>query len=122
MRRNNLLSTVNDDPKNQLTEQIHTDVFIEGLRIETSEKDPSYSENGIPEILAGTKTVIRLFGFGFTEDTLITFTDEQAERGTICDKIKSNEFLVSISNLFYFLTKMCNYNNLIIIISYNNNK
>lgn len=120
MRRANLLSTVNDDPKNLLTEQIHTDVFIEGLRIETSEKDPSYSENGIPEILAGTKTVIRLFGFGFTEDTLITFTDEQAERGTICDKIKSNEFLVSISNLFYFLAKMCNYNNLIIIISYNN--
>ncbi|XP_026301243.1 metal transporter CNNM4 isoform X2 [Apis mellifera] len=94
MRRANLLGIVNDDPKNLLTEQIHTDVFIEGLRIETSEKDPSYSENGIPEILAGTKTVIRLFGFGFTEDTLITFTDEQAERGTICDKIKSNEFLV----------------------------
>ncbi|OAD52039.1 Metal transporter CNNM2 [Eufriesea mexicana] len=87
-------TTVTDDPKNLLTQQIHTDVYIEGLRIETSEKDPSYREDGIPEILAGSKAVIRLFGFGFTEDTLITFTDEPAKRGTICDKIKSNEFLV----------------------------
>ncbi|KAK9301214.1 hypothetical protein QLX08_006306 [Tetragonisca angustula] len=94
MRRANLLSSVNDDPKNLLTQQIHTDVFIEGLRIETSEKDPSYREDGIPEILAGSKTVIRLFGFGFTEDTWITFTDEPAKRGSICDKIKSNAFLV----------------------------
>ncbi|XP_043524362.1 unextended protein [Frieseomelitta varia] len=94
MRRANLLSSVNDDPKNLLTQQIHTDVFIEGLRIEISEKDPSYREDGIPEILAGSKTVIRLFGFGFTEDTWITFTDEPAERGSICDKIKSNAFLM----------------------------
>ncbi|CAD1468894.1 unnamed protein product [Heterotrigona itama] len=94
MRRANLLPSVNDDPKNLLTQEIHTDVFIEGLRIETSEKDPSYREDGIPEILAGSKTVIRLFGFGFTEDTWITFTDEPAKRGSICDKIKSNAFLM----------------------------
>nr|XP_033206326.1 metal transporter CNNM4 isoform X1 [Bombus vancouverensis nearcticus] len=90
----NLLPTVNDDPENLFTRQIHTDVFIEGLRIETSAKDPSYREDGIPEILAGSKAVIRLFGFGFTEGTLITFTDEPAKRGSICDKIKTNEFLV----------------------------
>ncbi|XP_060824578.1 unextended protein isoform X1 [Bombus pascuorum] len=89
-----LLPTVNDDPKNLFTRQIHTDVFIEGLRIETSAKDPSYREDGIPEILAGSKAVIRLFGFGFTEGTLITFTDEPAKRGSICDKIKTNEFLI----------------------------
>lgn len=94
-----LLPTVNDDPKNLFSRQIHTDVFIEGLRIETSAKDPSYREDGIPEILAGSKAVIRLFGFGFTEGTLITFTDEPAKRGSICDKIKTNEFLVSISIL-----------------------
>ncbi|KAK1125651.1 hypothetical protein K0M31_005209 [Melipona bicolor] len=93
-RRADLLPSVNDEPKNLLTQQIHTDVFIEGLRIEISEKDPSYREDGIPEILAGSKTVIRLFGFGFTEDTWITFTDEPAKRGSICDKIKTNKFLV----------------------------
>lgn len=71
-------------------------MHIEGLRIETAEKEPTYSEDGIPEIRAGTKAVIRLFGTGITPDTLITFTDIPAERGTVCDKIKSNEFSVSI--------------------------
>ncbi|KMQ95232.1 metal transporter cnnm2-like protein [Lasius niger] len=69
-------------------------MHIEGLRIETAEKEPTYSEDGIPEIRAGTKAVIRLFGTGITPDTLITFTDIPAERGTVCDKIKSNEFSV----------------------------
>ncbi|CAK9794691.1 Unextended protein [Anthophora plagiata] len=94
MRRANSLATVNDDPENLWTQQNYKDVFIEGLRIETSDKDPSYRDDGIPEILAGSRAVIRLFGFGFTEDTLITFTDEPAKRGSICDKIKSNEFLI----------------------------
>ncbi|KOC59188.1 Metal transporter CNNM2 [Habropoda laboriosa] len=94
MRRANSLATVNDDPENLWTQQNYKDVFIEGLRIETSDKDPSYRDDGIPEILAGSRAVIRLFGFGFTEDTLISFTDEPAKRGSICDKIKSNEFLV----------------------------
>ncbi|XP_043266267.1 unextended protein isoform X2 [Colletes gigas] len=85
---------VNDDHKKLIAEHPFKEAFIEGLRIETAAKDPSYSSDGIPEILAGSKVVIRLFGFGITEDTLVTFTDEPAERGSICDKIKSNEFLV----------------------------
>nr|XP_012146877.1 PREDICTED: metal transporter CNNM4 isoform X2 [Megachile rotundata] len=97
-RRANSLASVDGDYKNPSTEQIRTDVFIEGLRIETSAKDPSYSEDGIPEILAGSRAVIRLFGFGFTEDTLVTFTDVPAKRGTICDKIKSKEFPVQRIN------------------------
>ncbi|KYM96089.1 PREDICTED: metal transporter CNNM4 [Cyphomyrmex costatus] len=70
------------------------DIHIEGLRIDTADKEPSHNEKGIPKILAGTKAVIRLFGTGITEDTLIAFTDVPAERGSICDKIKSNEFPV----------------------------
>lgn len=99
-RRSDSSPNDNGYPGNLLTEQIYKDVFIEGLRIETSNKDPSYREDGIPEILAGSGAVIRLFGSGFTEDMLITFTDEPAERGTICDKIKSNEFLVRICIFF----------------------
>jgi len=67
------------------------------LRIDTADKEPSHNEKGIPQILAGTKAVIRLFGTGITKDTLITFTDVSAERGTVCDKIKSEEFPVSIA-------------------------
>ncbi|KYQ49943.1 Metal transporter CNNM2 [Trachymyrmex zeteki] len=72
----------------------YTDIHIEGLRIDTADKEPSHDEKGIPKILAGTNAVIRLFGDGITEDTLITFTDIPADRGSVCDKIKSNEFPV----------------------------
>ncbi|XP_076229097.1 metal transporter uex isoform X2 [Nomia melanderi] len=93
-RRADYSPFVNGDHENLMTEELHTEAVIQGLRIETADKDPSYSENGIPEILAGSKAVIRLFGTGITEDMLVTFTDEPARRGTICDKIKSNEFPV----------------------------
>ena len=95
LRANSLVSH-NKDYDDLMSEGIHKDAFIEGLRIETAAKDPSYTYDGIPEILAKSKTVIRLFGVGITEDTLVTFTDVSAKRGTICDKIKSDEFPVSI--------------------------
>ncbi|XP_066595626.1 unextended protein isoform X2 [Prorops nasuta] len=69
-------------------------IHIEGLRIETADKDPSYTEEGVPEILAGSKVVIRLFGTGITENTFITFTDSPSPAGAICDKIRSKEFQV----------------------------
>ncbi|KAL0123296.1 hypothetical protein PUN28_005675 [Cardiocondyla obscurior] len=72
----------------------YTDIHIEGLRIDMSDKEPSHDEKGIPRILAGGSAVIRLFGTGITKDTLIAFTDMPAERGAVCDKIKSNEFPV----------------------------
>lgn len=84
-----------------MTEPIHKDALIEGLRIETAAKDPSYTHDGIPEILAESRTVIRLFGVGITEDTVVSFTDVSAKRGTICDKIKSDAFPVSIRFFFF---------------------
>ncbi|XP_035727876.1 metal transporter CNNM4-like [Vespa mandarinia] len=82
------------DNENVPSTQVRTNIYIEGLRVELADKDPSYTEEGIPEILAGGKAVIRLFGSGITEGTLITFTDMPQERDSICDKIKSNEFQV----------------------------
>ncbi|XP_076759804.1 metal transporter uex isoform X2 [Xylocopa sonorina] len=93
-RRTNSLTSENDNPTNSFNHQNLTDVFIEGLRVEISDKDPSYGDDGIPEILAGSRTVIRLFGFGIREGTLITFTDKQGNRGNVCEKVISNEFLV----------------------------
>ncbi|KAK2575789.1 hypothetical protein KPH14_007174 [Odynerus spinipes] len=74
--------------------QAHRDIYIEGLRVELADKDPSYTEQGIPEILAGSKAVIRLFGYGITEGTLVSFTDMPQERGSVCEKIKTDEFQV----------------------------
>ncbi|KZC10512.1 Metal transporter CNNM2 [Dufourea novaeangliae] len=94
VRRADFVPSGNAVHESLITEEVHTEAFIEGIRIETSDKDPSYRNDGIPEILAGSRAVIRLFGSGITEDTLVTFTDEPSKRGTICDKIKSNEFPV----------------------------
>ncbi|XP_043275571.1 unextended protein isoform X2 [Venturia canescens] len=69
-------------------------VRIEGIRVETAEKEPLYTEEGIPEILTDSPATLRLFGTGITKDTVITFTDIPQERGTICDKIKTKEFAV----------------------------
>ncbi|XP_011169430.1 metal transporter CNNM4 [Solenopsis invicta] len=90
-RRGNLLD---DDSKTSSLDSPYTDIHIEGLRIDKAKKEPSHDNKGIPHILAGTEATIRLFGTGITKDTLITFTDVSAERGAVCDKIKSNEFPV----------------------------
>lgn len=102
MRRDNLLHdsiAPIDDATSTPSLRNDTDAHIEGLRVEKADREPTHTEEGIPQILVGTKVVIRLFGTGITNDTLITFTDMPAERGTICDKIKSDEFKVSITEL-----------------------
>ncbi|XP_020286791.1 metal transporter CNNM4 [Pseudomyrmex gracilis] len=81
-------------PLAQIETNNYMPLFIEGLRVESADKEPSYNEKGIPEILVETNAVIRLFGTGFTPDTVITFTDMLAKRDTLCDKIKSKEFPV----------------------------
>lgn len=108
MRRADSLNSVNGDHENLMTDPVIKDAFIEGIRIETSDKDPSYRDDGIPEILARSKAVIRLFGYGITEDTLVTFTDMPAKRGAICDKIKSDEFPVRIYIDFFHLANRAN--------------
>ncbi|XP_023288042.1 metal transporter CNNM4 isoform X2 [Orussus abietinus] len=76
------------------------EIKINGFRVETADRDPSFTDEGIPEILAQGNAVLRLFGTGITKDTIITFTDVAAKRGAICDKIKSAEFPVyAVSDL-----------------------
>ncbi|KAK0161510.1 hypothetical protein PV327_009972 [Microctonus hyperodae] len=70
------------------------DVRIEALRVEMADKDPSFTEEGVPEILEGTNAVIRLFGNGITNHTRVTFTDALQARETRCDRIRSEEFAV----------------------------
>lgn len=50
---------------------------VTGIRIEISEKFDI--ENGIPTLLANKDHVLRLFGEGFTQTTLITFTHKKTD-------------------------------------------
>ncbi|XP_015609987.1 metal transporter CNNM4 [Cephus cinctus] len=70
------------------------EIRIEGLRVEYTDKEPRISEYGVPEVLVGYNTTVRLFGIGITQKTLIAFTDVPAKYGTICEKIKTQEFSV----------------------------
>ncbi|XP_056636356.1 unextended protein [Diorhabda sublineata] len=45
-----------------------------GLRLEHAYKEPEFEEGGIPSLLSNHDHVFRIFGVGFTESTLITFT------------------------------------------------
>lgn len=54
------------------TNQINS-IQITGLRVETSEKSVSYTKKTVPEFIEQTKASLRLFGYGFTKDMVITF-------------------------------------------------
>lgn len=69
---------------------------IEFLRIEHTSKDMSTTDEGIPELLAGTASVIRIFGLNLGEDTLITFTQQAIRAGAHCQFPATKEFRVGI--------------------------
>lgn len=72
---------------------------IEGLRIESSEKGTDI-EDGIPDIISDSKAVIRVFGTGLTENTVITFTHETNTYGGSCQLPSTEKFKVNIFFLF----------------------
>lgn len=67
---------------------------IEGLRIESSDKGVEM-ENGVPDIISDSNAVLRLFGFGLTENTVITFTHETNAFGGSCQLPSTDRFKVS---------------------------
>lgn len=69
-------------------------IRIIGLRLESSESDPTFTEDGVPELLSGQKATFRLFGHGFSERTVITFTEESGIYGGSCQLPSSGQFRV----------------------------
>lgn len=49
---------------------------VVGLRVESSPKS-ELEDNGVPKLLAYKDHVLRLFGEGFTKNTVVTFTHKQ---------------------------------------------
>ncbi|KAH0555068.1 hypothetical protein KQX54_015063 [Cotesia glomerata] len=76
-------------PANGDAEKLH----IYGLRLEGEQEEQEFA-NGVPKVVGETLVTIRIFGSGITTDTVISFTDIPQNRGEICDKIKSQEFIV----------------------------
>ncbi|XP_050676369.1 unextended protein-like [Leptidea sinapis] len=68
-------------------------VHIDGLRVEVSSKDPKFSDDGIPSVLADSKVTLRLFGQGLTQRTVIAFTYDALEYGLPCKFLLKGEYL-----------------------------
>ncbi|RZB41011.1 metal transporter CNNM4, partial [Asbolus verrucosus] len=65
--------------------EINDTLRVLGFRLEAHYKDAEYDEDGIPEVLAGAEHTIRIFGFGFVEDMVVTFTSEKGYHEDLCD-------------------------------------
>ncbi|XP_052745421.1 unextended protein [Bicyclus anynana] len=68
-------------------------VAIEGLRVEDSDKETSIIEDGIPDVFADTKVVLRLFGEGLTPRTVITFSHDVLPPGQPCKFMLKAEYM-----------------------------
>lgn len=58
---------------------------IDLIKVEKTDKEITMNEDGVPELLSGTTTVLRLFGKGISQDTLITFTQVSGICGQLCE-------------------------------------
>ncbi|XP_069698503.1 unextended protein-like isoform X2 [Periplaneta americana] len=86
------LETIHPEPKSP-------EVQVIGLRVETADREPTYGEDGIPVLLAHSRAVLRLFGTGFNNNTLVTVTQNPGERGQRCEFPIDDEFPVDVDHL-----------------------
>lgn len=78
------------------------EIRIDGMRIETSEHEVSYDENNVPEFISRTKATLRLFGCGFTDQTMITFTQDANNRNEGCLIPSAGQFRVRPQELLEY--------------------
>lgn len=78
------------------------EIRIDGMRVEAADKTVEYDSNNIPELIARTKARIRIFGCGFTDQTVITFTKQTNDRNGACLLPSSEQFRVSDEQLLEY--------------------
>lgn len=110
-------------PDETVPKQFTPNIRIIGLRLESSESSAGFTDDGVPELLSSKMATFRLFGFGFSERTVVTFTEEIGVYGGSCQLPSSGQFRVIKDSLeldtvlvetfmpkgttdFYFCTKV----------------
>lgn len=92
--RRNFFSTTKGDNKCRADE-----IRIDGMRVESSDKPVSYSEDNVPQFISRTRATLRLFGCGFTDQTMITFTQDANNRNDACLIAAAGQFKVRSAEL-----------------------
>lgn len=90
-------TTVRSDNKCRSNE-----IRIDGMRVETSDKHVAYTDENIVELITRTNARIRLFGCGFTDQTVITFTKQVNDRDGACLLPASEQFKVQSDGLLEY--------------------
>nr|CAD7439964.1 unnamed protein product [Timema bartmani] len=58
---------------------------MNGMRVESADKEPTYGDDGVVELLLQTNALLRLFGTGFSNSTLVTVTARPGSRLEVCE-------------------------------------
>lgn len=66
------------------------------FRLEYSGKEPEYGDDGVPGVMGGHDVVLRLWGAGLTDNTLITLTKDTGSYGGPCLQPATQFFPISI--------------------------
>lgn len=97
-------------------------IRVDGIRVETSDREATYTDGGVPELMSYTKVVFRFFGTGFSEKTIVTLTEVKniyggscilpatGQFGVVSGSIAAHTMLVEMmmpkgAAFFYFCTK-----------------
>lgn len=78
------------------------EIRIDGIRIVSSDKEVNYDDDNVPHLYTRTNARLRLFGCGFTDHTVITFTQEANDREGSCLLPASGQFKVLSEDLFEY--------------------
>lgn len=62
-----------------------SEVELFGLRMEFSDAAVDYDEQGVPQLLVQRNASFRLFGSGWTDNTLFVLTEKIGEKGGPCE-------------------------------------
>lgn len=81
--------------KRETVDEPLTDFKMIGFHVLAVDKEPEL-EDGIPIFRAGSSVQLRIFGEGFSDETLIGLTSEALEEGKKCNKIIGDNAKVKI--------------------------
>lgn len=94
---------------NHNREKRDLDLRVTGLRLDIAYKEVEIDDYGAPYVRVGTNNTLRLFGTGFSEDMLVTFTSEQGVYGGGCQLPIAKYFPVSKNLPFCAMSKLFTY-------------
>lgn len=78
------------------------EIRIDGMRIESAGKTVEYDDENMPVLITRSNVRIRLFGCGFTDQTVIAFTKQMNDRNGACLLPGSGQFKVESDGLLEY--------------------